>query len=111
MQYSQVEGLFPRKEKTKLLANYYEGIKNEFPSERMHHYWLQYAISRIAMDDYEKAGVFLDSAYDMAKKNKKDPYYIDNHRARFLLKKSLHRGDAAGTASTFRQAHPILIGR
>ena len=109
MQYSQVESLFPKRQKVQMLANYYEGIKNMVSPDRLHHYWLQYAIARIAGGDFEKAEVFLDNAYAMAKANGRDPYYIDNHRARFLLSRALHKGQEAGSAEAFRLAHTILI--
>ncbi|EFK05506.1 tetratricopeptide repeat protein [delta proteobacterium NaphS2] len=86
--FNYIEGILPRQSKTGMLVKYYEEIKNELPFHITNpQYWLQYAMAHIALNNYDKAYRYLQTAYDKAEnKYFYDVHKVNNQKARLNLK-------------------------
>ena len=111
--FSVLQGLLPEKGKRDCLIRFYESMKNLDAAKSHPHFWLQYAIARLASDgpdDLEKAKLFLDTAFARAKNL---PGYhtkhMDNVYARYLVKMGTVTDDINLAMGALRQAHTILI--
>lgn len=73
-------------------------------------FWLQFAIARLADEDYLDAKRCFDNAYSFAAKTGFDTFQIDNHYARYLLENaSINKSEIEMPMDIFRQAHQILM--
>lgn len=88
LKFSFVERIFPDDNKKSMLENYYRELKNNITwLTRDPHFWLQYGMSCITYNDYERAQKYLDDSYAFAR-YKKGQYHtknIDNQQARLFL--------------------------
>lgn len=86
IRYGTLERILPEKGKRAALQNLYEGLKN-IPSLRDNpQFWLQYAMSRLALGELDVARRYFSNSYSLAEKtNGYDTYQIDNHYCRLLL--------------------------
>lgn len=110
LKFSFVERILPKNTKVGNLKNYYEDLKVTITWLRNDpHFWLQYAMSFIAFENYEKAQKLIDQAYSLAEA-KKD-YYTDNidtQQARLWLASCEKINDGNIVYSKFSQAHRLL---
>jgi len=74
-------------------------------------FWLQYAIARLADEDYENSEYCFENAYAFAKTQSFDTYQIDNHYARYLLENAVYRGSQEESMEVFQDAHRKLMTR
>lgn len=73
-------------------------------------FWLQFAIARLADEDYPDAKRCFDNAYSYAAKTGFDTFQIDNHYARYLLENaSINKSEIDIPMEVFRRAHQILM--
>lgn len=109
MRSSNMQRLLPEKE-GRTLIRYYESVKS-IPSCRQHPlFWLQYAITCLVLEDFERAQKYFESAYSFAKaKRDYNTRQIDNHYARFLLLRACRSGSSAGCMPSFRKARKIIF--
>ena len=86
--FNFIERILPKQSKTGMLVRYYEEIKNELPFHITNpQYWLQYAMAHIALNNYEKAYRYLQTALDKAEnKYSYDAHKINNQKSRLNLK-------------------------
>lgn len=56
-------------------------------------FWLQFAIACTAFEKYDLGDTYFANAYRLAEGAKRDPFQIDNHYAKFLLKSRIRRSD------------------
>lgn len=75
--------------------------------ERTPHFWLQYAMARIAIDDYHVAQNYLDTAYAKAYDGY-DTSYLDAQQARLWIKLAINEKDQNKSIGLFEQAHILL---
>jgi tetratricopeptide (TPR) repeat protein len=107
--FSNIQGILPSTGKLDNCIKFYESIKDLAHSRGNPHFWLQYAIARMAIKDYAKAGRYFDTSYALArKKDNYDTYQIDNHFARYLLEKQMEDGKPETAMESFRKAHKII---
>ncbi len=109
--FNFIEQILPNTTKREMLVRYFENIKNILPYHIDNpQYWLQYAMAHIAMNNYEKAERYLQTAYDKAKfKEFYDEYKIDNQKARLNLKKaSIHSTTISDAMRLFIEADTLL---
>jgi hypothetical protein len=109
--FNFIERILPNQSKTGMLVNYYEEIKNELPFHITNpQYWLQYAMAHIALNNYEKAYRYLQTAYDKAdNKYSYDVHKINNQKARLNLKVgTLSSTDINEAMSLFIEADNLL---
>ncbi|TOL79944.1 SIR2 family protein, partial [Vibrio parahaemolyticus] len=94
LRFRFVEMILPQKKS--ILNRYYERIKIDCNwLMRSPHYWVQYAMCRLAYNDYKKAQDYLTTAYEQARSKNKN-YYTDNidtQQARLYLNQALDVND------------------
>ena len=99
-----------------VVLSYYEAVCKLQRARRNPNFWLQYAISNIAMKRYSQARLKLETAYSLAGGDY-DTFMLDTTHARWLLEEACetpkHTREAA--MSVFRKArnflHPLLATR
>lgn len=98
------------------ITRFFEEIRTTQFCFENEHYWLQYAIAKLFVHDYESAYMFFGNAYSYAEKRQKRlgnsrnyTYQIDNHFARYLLEHEMEFGNKATCMAQFREAHKLLI--
>ena len=112
--FSVLQSMLPEKGKRDSLIRFYENVKNFEAAKNHPHFWLQYAIARLAYDDPDdltKAKLYLDTAYSHAKRigDRYHTNHMDNVHARYLMKHGIQTEDADNAIVDFRQAHAILL--
>ncbi|MDC5819458.1 SIR2 family protein [Vibrio europaeus] len=109
LRFRFVEMILPQKKS--ILNRYYERLKVECSwLMRSPHYWVQYAMCRLAYNDYKKAQDYLTTAYEQAR-SKNRIYYTDNidtQQARLYLNQSVNVNDATQSYKFFEDAHKLL---
>jgi hypothetical protein len=107
--FSSLQDMLPEKNRRAACVKYFEELKNLELCRNSPHFWLQYAIARVAFEEFEPASTYYENAYSLAEKMPGfDTYHIDNHYARFLIKKALSEDYSLSTMDAFRRAHTIL---
>ena len=99
-----------------VVLSYYEAVCKLQRARRNPNFWMQYAISNIAMKRYSQARLKLETAYSLAGEDY-DTFMLDTTHARWLLEEACetpkHTREAA--MSVFRKArnflHPLLATR
>ncbi len=110
MTFSTVSALLPEDNKSNSYIQFYEKLKAEVPSVIGNpHYWLQYAMAVMSINNLFDAEIILKTAYSKAENNPGyDNTYIDNQFARLNLKKALLEREQNLSFSYFLEAHKIL---
>lgn len=109
MRFSQVQAVLPETGATDAVYSYYESIKNVGMARANPYFWLQYAIAATVYEDFERASSYFDTAYAYADRLEWfNPFQIDNHKARFLLRKAIRHDDVSNAMTAFRQARAIV---
>ena len=87
MSFSALRRLLPKIGFPAATITFYEQIQTYKFAQKNAHYWLQYAIARLSLeDDLDVIEKYFISAYSFAnKRDGYDTFQIDNHYARFLL--------------------------
>lgn len=112
MRFSKIDQIVPKAGHSEKLLGYYERIKNLEGCSRNQFFWLQYAIARIAADDFLPAERFLDTAYALVSKIADfDTYQLDNTKARLLLSRSIYDPEKCNTFADFVAANRIVQGQ
>lgn len=110
MTYSALQKIIPKSGLRNATINFYESIQTFRFTQRNPHYWLQYAIARLSLDDdHDAIETYFKSAYSFAKDSGGyDTFQIDNHYARFLLAKAVRSTAVAEAYNNFIEASQIL---
>ena len=108
MRYSSVAGLMPDKGKQEAVFRHYESLRSISFVRQGPLFWLQYGIAALTFDDFERAELNFKTAYALAEKTKFDPYQIDNHRARLLLRRAVVQKAQVAYMNDFRSAHKVV---
>lgn len=112
MSFSALQLMLPATGFREATVKFYEAIQTLHFVSKNPHYWLQYAIARLSFDDdLDEIGIYFASAYAHAKRTNFDTYKIDNHYARFLLRKAEHAPDIQVAFSHFEEARVIIEGQ
>jgi hypothetical protein len=107
--FTNIQNLLPKSNKREACIKFFESVKSLSDNQSNPFFWLQYAIARLSFDDFEKTEIYFDTAYSWAKKRPNfNTFQIDNHFARFLLRKSLAIGETSTCMEYFRTANTIL---
>lgn len=92
------------------VLDYYERINNLSQCKDNIHFWLQYAIARLAEENYPVAKLYFDKCYAIANEIEGyKTYKIDNHYSRYLLENAIANGNEKECMEAFREAHKILV--
>ena len=111
--FSTLQGMVPEKGKRDSLVRFYEAIKNLRAARNHPHFWLQYAIARLASDrpdDLKMAKLFLDTAYVHAeKKANYHTRHLDNVKARYLIQHAITLPETKLAIIELAEGHALLI--
>ncbi len=108
VRFGNAQNFFPEDDRGKTVLRYYEAIKELEHCKRNPLFWLQYAIACLFLEDFERSGIYFESAYSFAAASNFRPFQIDNHYARFLLLKSIRDDNATSAMVAFRKARKII---
>ena len=111
--YSVIQSMIPEKGKRDALIRFYEGTKSLASAANHPHFWLQYALARLAFDkpeDLAKAKLYLDASYSHAKSRAGyHTRHLDNVLARYYLKVGSIETDFVKAYELFCEAHKIVV--
>lgn len=110
MSYSALQKLLPRNGIHSATIEFYEQIQTFRITQRNPHYWLQYAIARLSLDDdLDAVETYFKSAYGFANSGGGyDTFQIDNHYARFLLARAVRSASCNEAFKYFDESRKIL---
>lgn len=110
MSYSALQKLLPRNGLRGATIEFYEQIQTFRIAQRNPHYWLQYAIARLSLDDdLDAVESYFKSAYSFASSGGVyDTFQIDNHYARFLLARAVRSASCNEAFKYFDESRKIL---
>lgn len=110
LKFSFIERILPTSAKIGNMQRYYEELKVAVPWLRNDpHFWLQYAMSYMAFENFPKAQQYIDEAYAIAKS--KSGYHTDNidtQQAKLFLLSAKKIQDGNIVYSNFEKAHGLL---
>jgi hypothetical protein len=113
--FSTLQRMLPEKGKRDALIRFYEALKNLPAAQNHPHFWLQYAIARLASDrndDLDKARLFLETAYAHAKKRRNyHTRHMDNVKARYLIKHSITIDETNAALLELADGHKLLLAQ
>jgi hypothetical protein len=109
VRFGNAQNFFPVTDSTTYVLRYYESVKELNSCKRYPLFWLQYAMACLFIDDFARAGKYFASAYSFATLTKFRTYQIDNHYARYLLRKSINDDDLVAAMDSFREARKLLF--
>ncbi|HVJ63414.1 MAG TPA: hypothetical protein VM555_11980, partial [Tahibacter sp.] len=93
--FANLERLLPENGRREALQNLYEDIKQVRSIRENPHFWLQYAMARLALGDLPIARRYFEQSYSYARAlNQFDTFQIDNHYCRLLLMEAENSTDA-----------------
>lgn len=108
LKFSFIERILPSENKRNMLIRYYEQLKSRIDHlDRTPHFWLQYAMARIAIDDYMNAQNYLDTAYAKIYEGY-DTSYLDAQQSRLWLILALKENHQDISIGLFIKAHKLL---
>lgn len=111
--FSVLQSMLPEKGKRDSLIRFYEAIKNLRAAKNHPHFWLQYAIARLASDrpeDLRMAKLFLDTAYAHAQERKNyHTRHMDNVLARYWIQHAIITPEIAIAMLEFADGHALLL--
>ena len=108
LRFAFIERVVPLTNKRDMLIRYYEQLKSRLGGlKNTPHFWLQYAMARIALDDYNNAQNYLETAYAKAYEDY-DTAYLDAQQARLWIKISIVELDQNKSMGYFKKAHNLL---
>lgn len=107
--YSNLNLIFSGRNKNQKIVGIYELGKTLSYHRENPFFWLQYAIAKMDVKDYQTAEIYLDNATAFSEKgHKRGSWQIEIHRARLLLEKTIFENDQAGAFENFSVAHELL---
>lgn len=108
--FTSLQSLFQESPtKINYIINIFERAKNLSYCRKNPQFWLQYAIARIAKEEYAIAKQYLGTAYSYASQiDNYDTFMIDNHYARVLLESLIQSTNFSATMDVFKDAHTLL---
>jgi tetratricopeptide (TPR) repeat protein len=108
LKFSFIARTLPEDTRTQMLIRYYEQLKIRI--DRLGytpHFWLQYAMARIAIDDFPGAQNCLDTAYAKAYEDY-DTCYLDAQQSRLWIQLARRELNQNKSMVYFEDAHKLL---
>lgn len=109
--YSNLRMIFSKKDSqvnSKIIGVYELGKELTY-HEKNPFFWLQYAIARMEIKDYQTADIYLKNAVAYSgEKYNKELWQIEIHRARLLLEQTIQENNQEQAYINFEQAHNLL---
>lgn len=111
--FSVLQSMLPEKGKRDSMIRFYEAIKNLRAAKDHPHFWLQYAIARLASDrpdDLRMAKLFLDTAYAHAQQRKNyHTKHMDNVLARYWIQHAKITHEPTAAMIELADGHALLL--
>jgi hypothetical protein len=112
IRYSNMQRLLPHATEGRLAMYVYENVKTLKHCEEQPLFWLQYAVACTAQNEFGRADTYFSNAYAYAKKlDWFDTYQIDNHFARFRLRRSIAFAESSEGMQDFRAAKKLILAQ
>ncbi|RCS55765.1 hypothetical protein DTL42_01280 [Bremerella cremea] len=109
VRFSNLQAMLPENGKRQAIIRFYESVKSIGRLQNDPHFWLQYAVARITLDNLKEARQYFKTAYALCRKRPGyDTSFIDNHFARFLLVDAIANNNPSQAMDAFRQAATII---
>lgn len=113
--YTNIQQMFPEKDKRKTLIRYYEELRNIQPENKNPHFWLQYAIARLAYaeavpdNNLSIAKEFLDTALSLAAQKKGYKIYdLQTQLSRYYIMHGLNSQEPSEILNSIFEAMKYL---
>lgn len=109
--YSNIRMLFNRRERrySERITKIYEVAKTLKYYKENPFFWLQYAIAKMEVHDYETAQIYLDNAESFRKKKyATDSWQIDTIKGRLLLEQTIFNNNIKDAYENFDMAYHYL---
>ena len=110
--YSNLRMIFNLKNKknaNQCMIGIYESSKNLKYHKKNPFFWLQYAIARMEIKDYNSAQIYLDNAASYCQEKwGEDSWQIETNKARLLLERTMYEKDVAASFDNFEEAFALL---
>lgn len=108
LKFSFIERVLPSTNKINMLIRYYEQLKSRIERlDKTPHFWLQYAMARIAIDDFHNAQNYLETAYAKIYEGY-DTSYLDAQQSRLWLILAQKETQQDKSMDLFLKAHRLL---
>ncbi|MCW3797373.1 SIR2 family protein [Sphingomonas sp. BN140010] len=109
MRFGFIENIITNPDKERKLVAYFEAIRASGVGLNNPQFWLQYAIACMSFEDYRNAADHFATAFGLAsRRGGYDPYQIENHYAKFLLRSRLNSNYWDDYFDAFAKANDIL---
>lgn len=110
LRFSTIERLLPPEGKRENLERYYESLKRKVKwLVQDPNFWVQYAMAKIALPDFNKAQQYLDNAYEKANNRYNyDTSAIDTQQARLYFLQALKSQFTVEANLLFVKGHKLL---
>jgi hypothetical protein len=109
VRFSFLEGHLPTNDRRGFLIRYYESMKLLVHFQREPLFWLQYAIARLSLREFDEAKQMFDVAYSFAKaRGYSENRHLDNQFARYWLESRTFSEKYSDFMEAFNRAHQIL---
>lgn len=109
--YSNIRMLFNRRDKTysEKITKIYEVAKTLRYYKENPFFWLQYAIAKMEIHDYQAAQIYIDNAESFRKKKyETDSWQIDTIKGRLLLEQTIFNNNVEDAYENFDMAYHYL---
>lgn len=109
LRFHVLERLLPKNQRA--LDSYYMELKRVCPwLKESPHYWLQYAMCRLSINDTNTAQTYLNDAYNLARaKENYDTSSIDTQQARLYIIDCISESDNSESFELFKKAHILIL--
>jgi len=112
IRYSNMQRLLPNATEGRLAMYVYENVKTLKHCEEQPLFWLQYAVACTSQNEFGRADTYFSNAYAYAKRlDWFDTYQIDNHFARFRLRRSIASDASSEGMQDFRVAKRLILAQ
>lgn len=110
MRFANAQNFFPEEVRNEFVLRYYEAVKGLRNCRRYPLFWLQYAIASLLADKFEQARTYFASAYSFAEQRPEfNTFQIDNHYARYLLRRAIFEDRPDSAMTMFREARQLIF--
>ncbi|WP_206778760.1 hypothetical protein, partial [Erwinia billingiae] len=94
-----------------LIDEFYERVRLYADNSRNQHFWLQFAIAKLSIKDYETADKFIETTYSLAQGRNYNHDWVNCQYARLLIETSSMLSDRAERVKRLTDAHALIIGQ
>lgn len=94
-----------------LIDEFYERVRLYSDNSKNQHFWLQFAIAKLSVKDYETAEKFIETTYSLAQGKNYNHDWVNCQYSRLLIETSSALNDNKERLDRLRKAHSLIIGQ